>query len=156
MQIEQFDTGLKTKTNVQNIVLSPEKNLENKNLVRGYLNKIVTSGINEIDSNLDEAFIADVKINSFYPINEFTGVKNLKDKIWLPLFEAFPDLERRENIVVGGAFRHKILIGSYYVLSGYFRNSWLGIKPNNKMINLRCCEIHELKEKKNNRESYLD
>ena len=148
MQIEQFDTGLKTKTNVQNIVLSPEENLENKKLVRGYLNKIVTSGINEIDSNLDEAFTADVKINSFYPINEFTGVKNLKDKIWLPLFEAFPDLERRENIVVGGSFRDKILIGSYSVLSGYFRNSWLGIKPNHKMINLRCCEIHELKEKK--------
>jgi hypothetical protein len=40
------------------------------------------------------------------------------------------------------------LIGSYSVLSGYFRNSWLGIKPNHKMINLRCCEIHELKEKK--------
>ena len=58
MQIEQFDTGLKTKTNVQNIVLSPEKNFENKNLIRGYLNKIVTSGINEIDSNLNEAFIA--------------------------------------------------------------------------------------------------
>ena len=51
MQIEQFDTGLKTKTNVRNIVLSPEKNLENKNLIRGYLNKIVTSGINEIDNN---------------------------------------------------------------------------------------------------------
>ena len=148
MQIEQFDTGLKTKTNVKNIVLSPEKNLENKNLIRGYLNKIVTSGINEIDNNLDEAFITDVKINSFYPINEFIGVKNLKDKIWVPLFEAFPDLERRENIVVGGAFRDKVLVGSYSVLSGYFRNSWLGIKPNNKMINLRCCEIHELKEEK--------
>ena len=148
MQIEQFDTGLKTKTNVKNIVLSPEKNLENKNLIRGYLNKIVTSGINEIDNNLDEAFITDVKINSFYPINEFIGVKNLKDKIWVPLFEAFPDLERRENIVVGGAFRDKVLVGSYSVLSGYFRNSWLGIKPNNKMINLRCCEIHELKENK--------
>ena len=70
MQIEQFDTGLKTKTNVQNIVLSPEKNLENKNLIRGYLNKIVSLGINEIDNNLDEAFITDVKVNSFYPINE--------------------------------------------------------------------------------------
>ena len=65
MQIEQFDTGLKTKTNVQNIVLSPEKNLENKNLVRSYLNKIVTLGINEIDSNLDEAFIDDVKTVSY-------------------------------------------------------------------------------------------
>ena len=50
-----------------------------KKLVRGYLNKIITSGINEIDSNLDEAFIADVKINSFYPINEFTIAGNLKD-----------------------------------------------------------------------------
>ena len=37
MQIEQFDTGLKTKTNVQDIVLSPEKNLQNKNLLHQYL-----------------------------------------------------------------------------------------------------------------------
>ena len=44
MQIEQFDTGLKTKTNIQDIILSPEKNLQNKNLIRGYLNKIITSG----------------------------------------------------------------------------------------------------------------
>ena len=34
------------------------------------------------------------------------------------------------------------------MLSGYFKKSWLGIKPNFKMINLRCCEIHELKEDK--------
>ena len=80
MQIEQFDTGLKTKTNVQDIILSPEKNLQNKNLIRGYLNKIITSGVSEIDKNLDEAFINDVKINSFYPINEFEGLKNLKEK----------------------------------------------------------------------------
>ncbi len=148
MQIEQFDTGLKTKTNVENIVLSPEKNLQNKNLIRGYLNKIITSGVSEINKNLEEAFITDVKINSFYPINEFEGLKNLKEKIFIPLFEAFPDLERRENIVVGGAFRDKVLVGSYSVLSGYFIKSWLGIKPNYKMINLRCCEIHELKEEK--------
>ncbi len=120
MQIEQFDTGLKTKTNVENIVLSPEKNLQNKNLIRGYLNKIITSGVSEINKNLEEAFITDVKINSFYPINEFEGLKNLKEKIFIPLFEAFPDLERRENIVVGGAFRDKVLVGSYSVLSGYF------------------------------------
>ena len=65
MQIEQFDTGLKTKTNVENIVLSPEKNFQNKNLIRGHLNKIITSGVSEIDKNLEEAFITDVKIKSF-------------------------------------------------------------------------------------------
>tara|TARA_Y100001970_G_scaffold286291_1_gene408086 strand:- start:3028 stop:4113 length:1086 start_codon:yes stop_codon:yes gene_type:complete len=148
MQIEQFDTGLKTKTNVKDIVLSPEQNFQNKNLVRRYLNQIVNLGTKGIDKSLQEAFINEVKVNSFYPINEFTGIKNLKEKLWQPLFDAFPDLERRENIVVGGAFRDKILVGSYSVLTGYFKKSWLGIKPNYNMINLRCCEIHELKDDK--------
>ena len=33
MQIEQFDTGLKTKKNIKDIVLSPEQNFRNKNLI---------------------------------------------------------------------------------------------------------------------------
>ena len=40
MQIEQFDTGLKTKTNIKDIVLSPEQNFRNKNLIRTYLNQL--------------------------------------------------------------------------------------------------------------------
>ena len=148
MQIEQFDTGLKTKTNVQDIVISPEKNLENKKLVRGYLNKIISLGLEGINESLDQAFIDEVNVKSFHPINEFTGKKNFKEKLWIPLFEAFPDLERRENIVVGGTFRDKILVGSYSILSGYFKKSWLGVNPNFNMINLRCCEIHELKANK--------
>ena len=59
-----------------------QKKFTNKNLIRGYLNKIITSGVSAIDKNLDEAFINDVKINSFYPINEFEGLKNLKEKIF--------------------------------------------------------------------------
>ena len=148
MQIEQFDTGLKTKTNIKDIVLSPEQNFQNKNLIRSYLNQIVNLGLKKIDKSLDKAFINDVKVNCFHPLNEFVGIKNLNEKLWTPLLEAFPDLERRENIVIGGAFRDKILVGSYSTLSGYFKKSWLGIKPNFKMINLRCCEIHELKEDK--------
>ena len=34
MQIEQFDTGLKTKTNIKDIVLLADQNLRNKNLSR--------------------------------------------------------------------------------------------------------------------------
>ena len=145
MQIEQFDTGLKTKTNVKDIVLSPEQNFRNKNLIRSYLNQIVNLGLKEIDKNLDKAFINDVKVNCFHPLNEFVGIKNLNEKLWTPLLEAFPDLERREHILIGGAFRDKILVGSYSTLSGYFKKTWLGIKPNLNMINLRCCEIYELK-----------
>ena len=49
MQIEQFDTGLKTKTNIKDIILLPEQNLRNKNLIRDYLNQIVNLGLKEID-----------------------------------------------------------------------------------------------------------
>ena len=77
MQIEQFDTGLKTKTNVKDIVLSPEQNFRNKNLIRSYLNQIVNLGLKEIDKSLDKAFINDVKVNCFHPFNEFAGTKNL-------------------------------------------------------------------------------
>ena len=85
MQIEQFDTGLKTKTNVKDIVLSPEQNLQNKNLIRSYLNRIINLGLKDIDKSLDKAFINDVKVNCFHPLNEFIGIKNLKDKRWIPL-----------------------------------------------------------------------
>ena len=61
MQIEQFDTGLKTKTNVKDIVLSPEQNFRNKNLIRSYLNQIVNFGLKEIDKSIDKAFINDVR-----------------------------------------------------------------------------------------------
>ena len=73
-------------------------------------------------------------------------LKTLKKIFGLPLFESFPDLERREQVVIGGTFRDKIQVGSISTLSGIFKKSWLGIKPNNKMVNLRCCEIHEIKE----------
>ena len=79
MQIEQFDTGLKTKTNVKDIVLSPEQNFRNKNLIRSYLNQIVNLGVKEIDKSLDKAFINDVKVNCFHPLNEFVGIKNLNE-----------------------------------------------------------------------------
>ena len=66
----------------------------------------------------------------------------------MPLFESFPDLERRSQLVIGGAFRDKIQVASISTLSGIFKKAWLGVKPNNKMVNLRCCEIHELKNDK--------
>jgi len=64
------------------------------------------------------------------------------------LFEALPDIERREQVVIGGAFRDKIQVGSISILSGTFKKPLFGIKPINKMVNLKCCEVHELKNNK--------
>ena len=148
MQIEQFDTGLKGQENVKKLIISPEENFKNKLEVRGYLKQIFKNGISKIDESLENAFSNNIKVNCFYPLNEFSGLGEFKEKFWKPLFNSFPDIERREQIVIGGTFRDKIQVGSISILSGSFKKSWLGISPHNKMINLKCCEIHELKNNK--------
>ena len=148
MQIEQFDTGLKGQENVKKIVITPEQNYNNKQKIKHYLKTTLHSGKEKIDENLKEFFSEDVKVKCFYPLNEFSGITKFKDNYWLPLFEAFPDIERREQVLIGGTFLDKIQIGSISTLSGTFKKPWLGIKPNYKMINLKCCEIHELKKDK--------
>ena len=148
MQIEQFDTGLKGQENAKKLIISPEENLKNKLKVRGYLKQIFIDGLSKLDENVEKSFANNIKLNCFHPINEFTGLNEFKEIFWKPLFNSFPDIERREQIVIGGTFRDKIQVGSISTLSGIFKKSWLGIRPNDKMINLKCCEIHELKNDK--------
>ena len=148
MKIENFDTGLKGQEDVENIIITPEENYRNKQKVKNYLTDIVHSGKSSLDDNLNKYFDTDIKVNCFHPINEFVGIDQFKNDYWLPLFESFPDLERRSQLIIGGTFRDKIQVASISTLSGIFKKTWLGIKPNNKMVNLRCCEIHELKNDK--------
>ena len=148
MPIQQFDTGLKEQQGVKKLEITPEENFNNKTKVRGYLKTIIEGGISKLDQNIENFFNKDVKVNCFHPVNEFEGANTFKEKFWLPLFEAFPDIERREQIVIGGTFRDKVQVGSVSMLSGTFKKPIFGIKPINKMVNLKCCEVHELKNDK--------
>ena len=148
MQIEQFDTGLKNQNNFQELKITAEENKQNKQIVRNYLNNTYKLGRSNIEENLSKYFSEDVNIKCFFPLNEFKGLSNFRDKFWTPLFDAFPDLERREQLVIGGAFRDKFQVGTISTLSGIFKKKWLNVEPNFKMVNLRCCEIHELKNDK--------
>ena len=134
MKIENFDTGLKEQENFEKIIITPEENYENKQNVKNCLTDIVHSGKSKLDYNLIKYFDKDVRVNCFHPINEFVGIDQFKNDYWLPLFESFPDLERRSQLIIGGAFRDKIQVASISTLSGIFKKSWLGIKPNNKMV----------------------
>ena len=123
MQIEKFDTGLKGQESVKKLIITPKENYNNKLIVRRYLNSIINEGISKLDDNLDKSFSKEIKVNCFHPLNEFSGLNDFKQKFWIPLFEALPDIERREQIVIGGAFRDKIQVGSISILSGTFKKS---------------------------------
>ena len=61
MQIEQFDTGLKGQEKVEKLVITPNENYKYKQLVRGYLSKIVKEGISKLNENLENAFSKNVR-----------------------------------------------------------------------------------------------
>ena len=111
MQIEKFDTGLKGQESFKKLIITPQENFNNKHLVRNYLKSIINDGVSKLEENLDKSFSKEIKVNCFHPLNEFSGLQDFKDKFWIPLFEALPDVERREQVVIGGAFRDKIQVG---------------------------------------------
>ena len=124
MKIENFDTGLKGQEEIKNIIISPEENYRNKQKVKNYLTDN-HSGKSTLDGNLNKYFDTDVKVNCFHPINEFVGIDQFKNDYWLPLFESFPDLERRSQLIIGGTFRDKIQVASISILSGIFQKTYL-------------------------------
>ena len=79
---------------------------------------------------------------------KLSGIEEIKNKYLIPLKEAFPDLERRNNLVIGGSFRDKVFVSFISHLTGTFKNEWFGVKPTNKTIYLRTCEAHQITNNK--------
>ena len=80
MKIENFDTGLKGQKNIENIIITPEENYNNKQKVRDILKKIIQMGKSKLDDNLYKYFSDDVKVNCFHPVNEFIFPKPMHTK----------------------------------------------------------------------------
>ena len=46
----------------------------------------------------------------------------------LGLEKSFTDLERRDCLVLGGSFQDKVFVSTISLLTGTYKNSWLGIR----------------------------
>ena len=147
-EIKTFDTGEKDRSNFIHVDLNPRQNIENKKNFKNLFNKIAECPIDELDEYLKLTYHEEVELNAFHPINEIKGIDNVKNKLWRPIKKALPDLERRNNLVIGGAFRDKVFVSFISHLTGTFINEWLGIPPTNKTIFLRTCEAHQITNNK--------
>ena len=148
MEIEHPTTGVKADPSLKPIYLDPKDNIENKKSVRQLLKNIAESSLNTIKENLENAYHAEAELNGFHPINEIKGVESIQKQLWEPLLTAFPDLERRDNLIIGGSFQDKVFVSCVSHLTGTFINPWFDIPSSNKTIHLRICEAHQLKVNK--------
>ena len=92
---------------------------------------------------LSDLITADAVIHMPYPLGDLIGPSDFYDTCYAPLFEAMPDLERRDWIVVGGRTEHGgdwIGCGGHYV--GTFIGPWLDIPPTGHLTHMRFHEFY--------------
>ncbi|RYE72149.1 MAG: hypothetical protein EOO81_04150, partial [Oxalobacteraceae bacterium] len=79
-----------------------------------------------------------------HPINELSGNDAALSKLWEPLKAAFPDLERRDTIFVGGSYEGRDFIAAVGHYCGTMRGDWLGIPATKKNVYIRCGEVWQI------------
>ena len=93
---------------------------------------------------LADLYSADVAWHGPHPINAHVGAANVVEKFWQPFLHAFPDLERRDDIVIAGSFKG----GKWIAATGYytatFTRDWLRIRATGGVVNIRYGEFSRM------------
>ncbi len=98
-----------------------------------------------IRHSIDGLFAPDAAIRGCHPFGEVTGGQAYFDKMIAPLRAAWPDLERRDWIVMAGADDHGaawVGCGGHYV--GTFAAPWLDIPPTGHLAHIRFHEFYRI------------
>ncbi|MDE2759950.1 MAG: ester cyclase [Paracoccaceae bacterium] len=97
-----------------------------------------------------KVFASDAVIRLGYPLGELEGPVEYYDQVYQPLLRAFPDLEKRNFIVMAGPGWRKGRTGNWIGLGGNFVGTftrpWLGIPPTGKPVYMRFHEYMKIDE----------
>ncbi|WP_207623809.1 hypothetical protein [Rhodobacter calidifons] len=86
----------------------------------------------------------DCQWRASHPMNEMTGNAAAAARIWGPLQAAFPDIERRDSILVAGRYRQETLVAAIGHYCGTMKQDWLGIPATGKTVFLRYGEVWQI------------
>ena len=120
---------------------------------------IAGGGPDGLEGRLRSIYADDPAWRASRPMNEGTGIGGLIGTVWAPLMRAFPDLERRDMILVAGRSLHApdrpVRMAATGHLCGTFREPWLGIPPTGQPVFLRYGEVHEIADGRIARTTFL-
>lgn len=97
--------------------------------------------LSPIEDALAASCAPDVRCHISHPFNETRGVEGVLEKYWRPLFNAFSNPERRDDIFVAGRFKNRIWTAATGHFVGVFENQWLNIPPSKHLTFIRFGEI---------------
>ena len=118
--------------------------LVNKRTLKSAMDAIAGAGSTALGANLARAYHSEATWRGSHPWNELQGIDAMAREFWTPLHQAFPDLERRDNILIAGAYEGLDYVGAVGYLTGSFKRDWLGLPASGKTIYLRYGEFHQM------------
>lgn len=98
-----------------------------------------------LGKTLNDSFADDVDLKLCYPFGNLRGSIAFHDNCLLPLFEAIPDLERRDLIVLSGTTSQgQDWIGTMGNYMGTFVKPFLDIPPTGHLVHMRYHEFFRM------------
>ena len=77
-------------------------------------------------------YAPDCNFNAGAPVDHCAGRDIITERFWQPLIHAFPDLERRTDILMGGRFKDGDWITTNGNFVGHFENDLYGLKASGR------------------------
>lgn len=93
---------------------------------------------------LAQLYAADAEWRGSHPINEIRGRDAILRQVWEPLTRAMPDMERRDDLFIGGSYGGRLHVAAVGHYVGTFAAPWLGIAPSGGLLYLRYGEVHRI------------
>ncbi|RME64824.1 MAG: polyketide cyclase, partial [Alphaproteobacteria bacterium] len=92
---------------------------------------------------LQRLFAPDAAVHLAFPFEDLAGADGLWEQAWQPLGQAFPDLERRDTIVLAGRTQAGAdWVGCCGYYTGTFARPFLDIPPTGHQASLRFHEFY--------------
>jgi predicted ester cyclase len=108
------------------------------------LRRLAEARAGDLERALDHLAAPDCQWRAAHPMNEMQGQQAAAQMIWQPLAAAFPDLERRDTVFLGGMYQGKTLIAATGHYCGTMKGDWLGIPATGKTVYLRYGEVWQI------------
>jgi predicted ester cyclase len=125
-----------------------DRHLTHKQCLHDRLGILAEARPEETGRLLAEIYHPSAQWRGAHPLNEMHGVEAIEENVWAPLLRSFPDLERRDLIVVGGKYDGRDYVATIGHYCGTFGKDWLTIPATGRPVYIRYGEVHEVRDER--------
>ena len=123
----------------------PKQDLvDTKRLLLSELRALARTPEHDLERGARAVFAESTECAVSHPTNRLRGVEEVVRRFLAPMKRALPDLERRDDIVLGGEFAG----GSWIAATGYYYGTlsqdWLGLPASGRWLYVRFGEFYRL------------